>query len=1299
MRHAVTRIVRLIGAGATSLALVSGGWATIAGATTITGVSISPATGPSVTVGATLSASLVGSPAGSVSYQWYDCASPVSANSGTPSSCSSIGSATSSSYVLQASDFQKYVTVAATDSGTGGATVYAASTSAVTEPAPSASSPTLAVSSASPVLGTAVAASNDFLLSGGSTQNGITAYNATSVAYAWMFCAASYTSTSSSPTFVAPTGCSALSGATSSSYTPGTANVGYSLAVAETVTNAVGSVTVYSATTNAVAGSAPTYTSGLPTPTSDGLHVSLSGFGTWGGTPQPTSYSVTWYRCAAVLSSTSTTLPSACGTGGSTGSPVPLASYSNVTTTSAATYTLSSNDVGGYVFAGVSANNGFTSATSAYSASTSVITQQPPVPLASPTVGGSAVPGLTVTVTSGTWTGLPTPVLRYQWYWCTASTNASGGSTSGTGTTPSAFSGCTAEGTGTSQLVGNWTGYLTPVVTATTTYGSSVDYYQIWPAQTSIAALTAPTSLGVTASSGSNATYTGSATATGGTSGLSYTYSYEWYACSAAVTAGSVTSGSSFVAPSAACAAVGSGTTYAVTSANLATFSTNGGLVLEAIATVSGVGSWYQWGASTSGLTQTVPTFSTLVVSATSSGTAASSSPVGTTVYAVANLTAMPTASLSYVWSICTSAGAAGSSLSATGCSSAASTTSSSFSPSLTATQLASGSTYYVVVAATANNGLTTTYYSAGVPLTVVAPALQSPPTLPASASTATPLVASPGTWLGAPAPTFTYYWYACGSAVASYSASLSSACGASAIAGGVNVSSFQPTGTYVGDYFVVGVTADNGVVIGGASTAKTYYSASTTLPLVATLSVTSVAVSGSAAVGASVTAVPTVTSTGAYATSYQWYACNATVTAGVGPAPTGCVAITGATLSTFAPTVSQLGYYLLALVTVSGNNTTASAHSATTSAVTSNTPGAPTSVVAVAGIGSATVSWTAPTTGLAATSYKVTASNGGSTCTATTTSCVVPNLLYGTYYTFTVVASNAYGAGPVSLASNAVNPLEAAPGVATSVVATPLALSALVRWTAAPANGAVIARYTVTATPGGQSCVTVTTSCTVTGLLSTQAYTFTVTATNVVGTGPVSLASAPVTPKVPGPNAPSVVTVRRAGSGTLVVSWRPGLVTTVPVTGFLAVATAPNGARAGSCAVTSGTSCVIRGLTDGTTYSVAVYAQSASGTSSPVVKAGVKVAGPPSVPVIVTSRRGPGVAILIVRAPRVFHGAPVAYYQILLGGRWSVQPVKGRTVIVLRGLARHARFVLRVRAVTFAGASAPSNAVVLVTL
>ena len=300
---------------------------------------------------------------------------------------------------------------------------------------------------------------------------------------------------------------------------------------------------------------------------------------------------------------------------------------------------------------------------------------------------------------------------------------------------------------------------------------------------------------------------------------------------------------------------------------------------------------------------------------------------------------------------------------------------------------------------------------------------------------------------------------------------------------------------------------------------------------------------------------------------------------------------------------------------------------------------------------------------------------------------------------TFTVVASNAYGAGPVSLASNAVNPLEAAPGVATSVVATPLALSALVRWTAAPANGAVIARYTVTATPGGQSCVTVTTSCTVTGLLSTQAYTFTVTATNVVGTGPVSLASAPVTPKVPGPNAPSVVTVRRAGSGTLVVSWRPGPVTTVPVTGFLAVATAPNGARAGSCAVTSGTSCVIRGLSDGTTYSVAVYAQSASGTSSPVVKAGVKVAGPPSVPVIVTSRRGPGVAILIVRAPRVFHGAPVAYYQILLGGRWSVQPVKGRTVIVLRGLARHARFVLRVRAVTFAGASAPSNAVVLVTL
>jgi hypothetical protein len=70
------------------------------------------------------------------------------------------------------------------------------------------------------------------------------------------------------------------------------------------------------------------------------------------------------------------------------------------------------------------------------------------------------------------------------------------------------------------------------------------------------------------------------------------------------------------------------------------------------------------------------------------------------------------------------------------------------------------------------------------------------------------------------------------------------------------------------------------------------------------------------------------------------------------------------------------------------------------------------------------------------------------------------------------------------------------------------------VSWVAPASNGgASITSYTVTAAPGGGSCSSVTLGCTVVGLAKGSAYTFTVTATNSVGTGDASAASGPVTP------------------------------------------------------------------------------------------------------------------------------------------------------------------------------------------
>jgi uncharacterized repeat protein (TIGR02543 family) len=90
-------------------------------------------------------------------------------------------------------------------------------------------------------------------------------------------------------------------------------------------------------------------------------------------------------------------------------------------------------------------------------------------------------------------------------------------------------------------------------------------------------------------------------------------------------------------------------------------------------------------------------------------------------------------------------------------------------------------------------------------------------------------------------------------------------------------------------------------------------------------------------------------------------------------------------------------------------------------------------------------------------------------------------------------------------------------PDEPTSVVATTGEdAKSVVSWSAPTVDGgAPITGYTATSS-GGQSCVTVTTTCTVTSLANGTAYTFTVRATNAIGTGVASLASSPITPSGP---------------------------------------------------------------------------------------------------------------------------------------------------------------------------------------
>jgi hypothetical protein len=98
------------------------------------------------------------------------------------------------------------------------------------------------------------------------------------------------------------------------------------------------------------------------------------------------------------------------------------------------------------------------------------------------------------------------------------------------------------------------------------------------------------------------------------------------------------------------------------------------------------------------------------------------------------------------------------------------------------------------------------------------------------------------------------------------------------------------------------------------------------------------------------------------------------------------------------------------------------------------NPPGQVGNVSATAGYASATVTWSAPTTGDPATAYTITPYIGSTAQTPTTvpgnpapTTASISGLTNGTTYTFTVTPSNPAGSGPESASSNAVTPSSSA--------------------------------------------------------------------------------------------------------------------------------------------------------------------------------------------------------------------------------------------------------------------------------
>ncbi|MDO3397941.1 fibronectin type III domain-containing protein, partial [Nocardioides sp. SOB44] len=309
-------------------------------------------------------------------------------------------------------------------------------------------------------------------------------------------------------------------------------------------------------------------------------------------------------------------------------------------------------------------------------------------------------------------------------------------------------------------------------------------------------------------------------------------------------------------------------------------------------------------------------------------------------------------------------------------------------------------------------------------------------------------------------------------------------------------------------------------------------------------------------------------------------------------------------------------------------------------------------------------------------------------------TTATIGGLTNGTAYTFTVTATNAIGTSTASDPSNEVTPA-GVPDTVTKPTATRGDKSATITWTKPSGNGSPVTGYTITSTPDAVSKTVPgdQTTATIGGLTNGTAYTFTVVATNAVGTSAASEKSNEVTPA----GVPDTVTKPTAtrGDKSATITWTKPPGNGSPVTGYT-ITSSPGGVSKSVDADT--TTATIGGLNNGTTYTFTVVATNAIGTSTASDPSNeVTPAGVPDTVTKPSATRGDKSATITWTKPPG-NGSPVTGYTITAapGGATKTVPAD-TTSTTIGGLNNGTTYTFTVVATNAIGdspASEPSNEV-----